>query len=87
MIRYVAVELAADIRLRYPKTEVTILSRTGDVLLTAPVSIREKVHRVLEKMGIDVVKGSVDEDARTPHLNPGMVILYNSRLECMNFDV
>mmetsp|Transcript_100834 Transcript_100834/g.280881 ORF Transcript_100834/g.280881 Transcript_100834/m.280881 type:complete len:419 (-) Transcript_100834:389-1645(-) len=79
-------ELAGDIRLQYPNKKVVILSRSGDVLSgTHPHYLQKRAAGQLQKMNIDIVRGSVD--ALHPIMEKGSLEVKGGDVASLDFDV
>eukprot|EP00930_Biecheleria_cincta_P023018 TRINITY_DN16683_c0_g2_i1.p1 TRINITY_DN16683_c0_g2~~TRINITY_DN16683_c0_g2_i1.p1 ORF type:complete len:456 (+),score=102.93 TRINITY_DN16683_c0_g2_i1:85-1368(+) len=84
----VGLEMAGDVRAAYPDKRVVILSRDGKVISFHTESFQQKAKTQLEKMNIEVIKGSVTDAAYTePKLTSGKVALSNSDLMELEYDV
>jgi NADH dehydrogenase FAD-containing subunit len=76
----IGIELAGDVRARHPNKTIKLLSRDGGVLSkTHPDAMQKRVKAVLDRMNIDVVKGTVPQEFGTgPVLSPGEITLTNT---------
>jgi NADH dehydrogenase FAD-containing subunit len=84
----VGLEMAGDVRARYPEKRVIILSRDGKVISFHTDAWQQKVKNQLDKMKIEVIKGSItDPSFMDPKMTPGKVVLSDSALKELEYDV
>lgn len=82
------IEMAGDIRAKYPEKRVVILSRDGKVIGFHTEAWQQKVKKQLDNMKIEVIKGTVaDPSFSDQKMTPGKVELLNSDLKELEYDV
>jgi len=84
----VGLEMAGNVRATYPDTRVILLSRDGKVISFHTDAWQQKVKAQLDKMKIEVIKGSIsDPSYMDPKLSPGKVELSGGDLAVLEYDV
>eukprot|EP00403_Amphidinium_massartii_P011975 CAMPEP_0178424244 /NCGR_PEP_ID=MMETSP0689_2-20121128/28109_1 /TAXON_ID=160604 /ORGANISM="Amphidinium massartii, Strain CS-259" /LENGTH=423 /DNA_ID=CAMNT_0020045873 /DNA_START=74 /DNA_END=1345 /DNA_ORIENTATION=+ len=83
----VSIEIAGDIRARNPEKRIIMVSRDGTVLGSEAPELRARVQPVLEKMKIEVMKGTAPDEYLEPKLTAGTVPLSNGLVSELSYDV
>lgn len=84
----VGFELAGDIKLNFPSTRVVVLSRSGKILNPAyPDDVLSRIKSEIDRVGIEVVKGTVDESMTSPTKVAGTLALSNSDIASLDYDI
>lgn len=83
----VGLEIAGDIRARNPEKRVVLVSRDGGILGSEAPELRARALPVLEKMKIEVLKGTASEEFLQPKLSSVTVPLSNGSVSELQCDV